>query len=1160
MRGMQYLKNNLTQQFYIMRKKCSIVLLVLLAACPVFAQLSTMEFGKNRVQYKNFKWSYFQTNNFNSYYYENGEPLAKFVAQVAEKELPDIEGFIEYGLQRRANIVVYNHFNDLEQSNIGLRMDWQTAGGNTKLVNNKIMIYYTADHSNLRKQVRSGIARILLDNVLFGDDLGEFAANQALLDIPKWLTDGYVDYVSENWSTDYDDQLKSAILSGKYKNFYQFAFEKPLLAGHAFWYYVGEKYKKENITYFLYLARVYRNLNSASNRIAKKKFKAVLKDFMVYQEQKYSTDIRGRRNAPKGFVQTVEEIDNYKKFFRYSPNPAPRSQTYAVVEFNHGRHCVVLNENFINRKVLLKTGTRSYENEVNPAYPLIAWDNKGTNLAVLYSEEGKIKLFVYDIIARYKRIKQELPMFEQIQEMKFMLDKNTLIFSAVKNGQSDIYIYKLDKQTIEQITNDIYDDLDATFVAFPNKSGIIYASNRPSPEAISADTVLPSNHRYNIFLVDNWNKTEFKQISKLTNLKYGDARLPMQYNNTHFTFVSDENGVGNRWAGYFTTQRDGVDTIYKIGDEILRNPEWKELDSTLKANNKQDPDSIFAISVTKDSVYAFPMTNYESSLTDTKIAGDNGLVSEVRREGDLLFFYKLKVDETKLRKRNVNPKPTEYRRKLVEQARIAASEAEQIENALPGDTTQKKTDIFETEFANEKRDSLEANNAAIEEAQHSVLSTAKQYNYKLKFFVDNINGGFNSDVLINRYQPYTRSLPVSLNSNGGINFLFKAAVMDIMEDIRFTGAIRPPLINTFGSGVSFGSGTGGGTIFNVSNNSLFDAGGEWYARFDYLKKRIDYSVVYYRQTQIGSVSGGGAAYNAKQFTNLYQAIVKYPFDKSRSIRFSSGIRYDKIVIRAQDVNSLKAANQKQSFLLNHLEYVYDNSLNPVTNIYKGARYKVYADYNTKIIKDTANEGRNNFNFGFEGRYYYAIYRNFIWAGRVGADFSWGNEKTLYYLGGSEGWLAPKANTANVPQDPDYAYQTLAVNLRGHKQNVANGNNALVINSEFRLPVFTTFFNKPINNAFLRNLQITQFIDLGSAWNGAYNKIERPTIIYPPDPNQGGFVSIKTKAGGIGPFVGGYGFGVRSTLLGYFLKLDAGWPMDRFFRGKPTWYFGMGLDF
>jgi hypothetical protein len=1165
MSGMQFQKNSPIQQFFTM-KKIALLAIGLLAGSVLFAQLGTVEFGKNRVQYKKFKWAYYQTDNFNSYYSQDGEPLAKFVAQLAEKELPDIEGFVEYGLQRRANIIIYNSFNDMEQSNIGLSLDWQTTGGTTKLVNNKVIVYYTSDHANLRRQIRSGIARILLDNVLFGDDLGEFAANQALLDLPKWLTDGYVDYAAENWSAELDDELKSAMLSGKYRNFYQLAFEKPLLAGHAFWYYISERYKKENVTYFLYLARVYRNLNSASNRIAKKKFKEVLKDFMTYQETRYDQDIRGRRNAARGTVQTVEEVDNDHLYFRYSPNPAPRSQTYAITEFKKGQYRVVLHENFINRKVLLKNGVRTNENELNPNYPLLAWDGKGVNLAVVYSSEGKIKLFVYDLLARYKRIKQDIPDFEQIQDMKFMLDKNTLLFSGVRHGQSDIYIYKIDAGTIEQITNDVYDDLDPSFVAFPNKSGILYSSNRPSAAAKTGDTILPSDNHYNIFMVDNWNRSEFKQISQLSRHKFGNARFPMQYNTQHFTYVSDESGIGNRWAGFFTTQRAGVDTVFKVGDELLRNPDFKDLDSTLKAQNKSEPDSIFTFAITNDSAYVFALTNYQSSLKETKIAGDLGLVSEVRQEGDLLFLYKLRVDESTLKKRNINPRPTDYRRKTIDAARLANVEAARQNRPVVTDTAKKKTNLFETEFENEKKDSAAAAAAAqgstapaVDQGPPSVLRSAKHYDYKLKFFVDNVAGVFNNDVLINRMQPYTGSLPIVLNSNGGFNGLLKATVLDVMEDLRFTGAMRLPLINTAGAATSYFS---GGTGFQVGNNSLFDAGGEWYARFDYLKKRMDYSALYYRQTQIGVAGVGGRTYNAKMFTNLYQGIIKYPLDKVRSVRISAGVRTDKTVIRTEpELNgntSVTTPDQRQNFLLTRFEYVYDNTVTPATNIYKGLRYKAYIDFNSQLSKSASTAGKTNFNAGFDIRYYHQIYRNFIWAGRAGGDFSWGDQKILYYLGGSDGWMFPKANTGIQPQDPEYAFQTLAVNMRGFNQNVTNGNNAFVMNSEFRLPVFTTFFNKPINNAFLRNFMITQFIDLGSAWNGAYNKIERPQVVYPPSGNN--TVEVLLKAGGIGPFVGGYGFGVRSTLLGYYLKLDAGWPMDVFFQGKPIWYFGMGVDF
>ena len=95
----------------------------------------------------------------------------------------------------------------------------------------------------------------------------------------------------------------------------------------------------------------------------------------------------------------------------------------------------------------------------------------------------------------------------------------------------------------------------------------------------------------------------------------------------------------------------------------------------------------------------------------------------------------------------------------------------------------------------------------------------------------------------------------------------------------------------------------------------------------------------------------------------------------------------------------------------------------------------------------------------------------------------------------------------------------------------------------------------MNWAFIRNFQVVQFFDLGAAWNGKYDKIERPGVVYPGNP-----VSVKIKAGGIGPFAGGYGFGARSTLLGYFLRVDAAWEMNGFFKGKPMWYFALGVDF
>jgi hypothetical protein len=1132
---------------------CKIIFLLLLAfgllPFALKAQVNSVEFGKNRVQFKKFKWEYYQTKNFNIYYNQGGQELAKFVAQIAEKELPQIETAAEYSLQRRANIVLYNSYADMQQSNIGIGIDWQNNGSSTKLVNNKMVVYFDADHYKLRHQVRAGISKVLTDNVLFGDDIGEFAGNQALLDLPKWLTDGYIAYLAENWSTDLDDELKSEILSSNYKNFNRFVYARPEIAGHGFWYFIEERYKKENTTYLLYLARIYKNLNKACMQVCKKKFKDLLAEFMEYQDDKYYKDITKRKAYPKGSYVEGFDINKRLDYTRFNVNPAKRSRAYVVTQYKKGIVRVIYNDEDVN-KTLLKYGVRSYQNEVNPNYPLIAWDPKGTRITVLYTAEGKINVFVYDIVTKVKQYKLDLTQhFDMVQEISYINNSNTLLITAVKNGHTDIFTFDLQKEKVKQITNDVYDDRDASFVAFPNKTGILFASNRPTPYAKGSDTSLPSNNLYNVFLITNFgDKPELNQITQLSHLQYGNARSPMQYNQNHFTFVSDENGVGNRYAGFFTTKAEGLDTLVLIADEILRNPSAKEVDSTLRAHKKMDVDSIAVVAISADSAYTFPLTNYESKLYETRIAGDNNQVSEVTRQSDEKVLYKLKINEDVLRRRNITAQPTEYMKKKMAEYKIANVEKSAYPLLPTADTAKKQDDFFQSEFANEKKDSSVTSNFFNNNESEAVLKTMKLFAYKPpKFYVESGSAGFNNSVLINKYQPFggpNQPGPIMLNTSTPLNGLIRIGTSELLEDVKITGA------------------------YKISSN-LKD--NEWFINYQNLKRRIDWGASYYRNVQEASDLFGN--FLGRNYTNLYQANIIYPFDVSKSIRFSSGIRSDNFVYAAQDPNSLIEPNQKTLYSVSHLEFVYDNTLNPTMNIWNGLRYKAFLDWNYQVNKVLYADGPQTFNLGFDARYYYPIFQNFIWAGRAAGDFSWGNQKMIYYLGGADGWLMFGQNkkydpnsgalvkeryfNTNTPvaSDQDYAFQSLAVNMRGFLQNAANGNNALVFNSEFRLPVFSTLLKRPINNAFLRNFQLVQFIDLGTAWNGGYNKIQRPNVIYGTAP-----IQVNVKAGGVGPFAGGYGFGARSTLLGYFLKLDAGWPMNGFFKGKPIMYFAMGLDF
>ena len=126
-----------------------------------------------------------------------------------------------------------------------------------------------------------------------------------------------------------------------------------------------------------------------------------------------------------------------------------------------------------------------------------------------------------------------------------------------------------------------------------------------------------------------------------------------------------------------------------------------------------------------------------------------------------------------------------------------------------------QTDIFESEFDKEKLDTVLNQKLILQapppEPSDAVLKMPSSSTTRLKFSAQSFTAGFNNDVLGTQYQPFTGSLPIMLGGNEPFNAMFKAAVLDLFEDIRFSGALRLPF---FGGSSStrccFGT---GGTSF-----------------------------------------------------------------------------------------------------------------------------------------------------------------------------------------------------------------------------------------------------------------------------------------------------------------------------------------------------------
>jgi hypothetical protein len=333
---------------------------------------------------------------------------------------------------------------------------------------------------------------------------------------------------------------------------------------------------------------------------------------------------------------------------------------------------------------------------------------------------------------------------------------------------------------------------------------------------------------------------------------------------------------------------------------------------------------------------------------------------------------------------------------------------------------------------------------------------------------------------------------------------------------------------------------------------------DYFVQFQNYRRRLDWGFLYYhnrtrREIDLTDIVPPGAPTLSPANTTIdyFQGNAIYPLDILRSFHVQLGVRRDAINIPAVNQYTLQIDNLKTYWSINRLEYIFDNTITPLQNIWKGTRAKVFAEYIQKLNQG----GRSFYNFGFDGRYYQGLYKNIILASRMAGAFSGGNAKMLYLLGGVDNDISPKSDQNSIV-DPtqNYAFQSLVTNLRGYRQGFRKGNSYIVWNEEIRIPIMNTFSKRYVRSGFLRSLQTVFFADLGSSWNGLIpndKNLRLPSVV------SGSPVSVLINNNRY-DFGLGYGLGLRTKMLGYFLRTDVAWNVEG--STKPILHVSLATDF
>lgn len=1094
-------------------KRLLISCLFLLSTLCSFAQFysgSQMEFGKNRVQFDEPRlWQWYKFEKYNVYFYMGGKELGMYAAQHAKDHIRNIEKLLDYTLDDKIEFMVYNKMSDYRQSNIGLEYEEPyNVGGVTKIVGSKVFLYFDGDHKNFDKQIKAGIAEVLINQMMYGGNVKDVVKNSTLLNLPSWYVQGLVSYIANDWNTDIDSRVRDGILNKKYQKFNGLEGVDALYAGHSIWNYIAETYGESVISNILYMAKVTRNIESAFLFVLGVSMKNLTAEWMNYYETQYH-EKDTTKSVPA--VSLLKKIKITRVYQRFKTSPDGNYAVYTTNEY--GKYKIFLYD--IKKKKAKKILRREQkiDRPTDYSFPLVAWHPNGQLFAFITERKGEMLLQYYTLST--KKIETlKIFNFEKVLDFSYSDDGRLIVMSAVQNGQSDIYIYTPGAGNADPVTRDIYDDLNPRFIS--NSTKIIFSSNRPG-DTIRFMSGYPLDLKPHQQPLNNQDlfiysfKAKNPVLRRVTNTPLITETYPAEFDKDHLCFLSDESGIRNRYLGVLDSAIAYVDTAehyrYFTRTYPITNYSRNIIEQDVNQKAKKITEVFFNERKYRMVVHDYPATT----------AGLNTPLANTAYQASIL---------KKLSKEKEIKKDNETKTPVMQTVQVIKTET------APAKKDSGLIDINNYVFENEPKKPVK--NVEIPAVAQSNLDTAapapppvfqlpQQRNYFIFFSTDYVITQLDNSFLNASYQKFSGPGPIFLSP--GFTGFFKLGLSDLFDDYKITGGVR----------------------ISADLNS-----NEYYMSFENRLKRLDKQIILHRQAL-------DYAQNPpffKVMTHQAKYVLKYPFTETSGIRGTIDARQDRTSFYAYDDASLTKENEYEYWGGAKLEYVFDNTRKRGLNLYYGTRLKLFAEYFNQLNqKETHMEV-----VGCDIRHYTKIHRDFILANRLAASTSFGKKKLVYYMGGVDNWFDPQFNyNTPVSMDENYAYQTLATPMRGFTQNIRNGNSFALLNTELRMPIFRYIMNKPLKSDFFNNLQVVGFTDVGTAWTGKSpyddeNSLNTQVIGGPPQPVT---VIVETRRE---PIVAGYGWGLRSRLLGYFMRVDWSWGWeDGRFRPR-VFYWSFSLDF
>ena len=462
---------------------CTLLFVGVLMPCIGWAQA----FGKNKITAQRFDWHIHRTEHFDIYYYPSEGKLVPIMAVIAEEAYEQHSEDFEHELRDRTPLILYKSHKDFQETNIILQELHEGIGGFAELFKHRIVIPFTGSLEAFREVIFHELIHIFQYDIIYQKPHARIYSGEFLYSPPIWFIEGMADYFAEDNDAIGEMVIRDASMTNnivplpQLQNFNRLS--SPYVGyklGQLAVAYLTETYGREKI------AEILRGLRQSRTKDINRVFMEVLGVELEEFDKAWRQTVRKRywpliedRELPDLVAKNLTEKSRYSHNIK--PIWSPSGDIIAYVTGNDGFLEVIL--------MSAKTGERIdrvTKRFFREKYEEIRTDFSGFGRSLTWAPDGDRIAFVAkhhdaNYLLEVNILTEELTQYfrldyDNISSPDYDGSGERIVFSALKEGQTDLYSIELLTGEIDRLTFDAFNDTHPSW--HPTTGKIVYTSER----------------------------------------------------------------------------------------------------------------------------------------------------------------------------------------------------------------------------------------------------------------------------------------------------------------------------------------------------------------------------------------------------------------------------------------------------------------------------------------------------------------------------------------------------------------------------------------------------------------------------------------------------------------------------------------------------------